>query len=114
MRLVDENAYPSLARVVNEVLAIWPEHERYFEKSLGGRDAALLKHSDRLSSMVIRLAGTIDGSLKSLAKDYRFLCEEIVLPEEFHFRRSGTYRLTKFEDALKTVYNNSVFMTRYM
>ena len=63
--------------------------------------------------MVIRLAAS-DGGLRLHVDDYQFLCEEIYLPEELHFRRNGSYRLKSFEEALTTVYSNAPFMTRYM
>jgi hypothetical protein len=49
-----------------------------------------------------------------MADDYRFLCEQIVYPEELYFRRHGEYRLKHFEDALRLVYANAPFMARYM
>lgn len=114
MKFLDQQTYPSLTKLIAEVLSQWPEHERYLEKSLAGRDPDLMRHSERLSGMIVRLAATIDGGLTTLARDYRFLCEQIVLPEELYFRRNGRYRLEKFEDALRTVYNDTAFMTRYM
>jgi 2-polyprenyl-3-methyl-5-hydroxy-6-metoxy-1,4-benzoquinol methylase len=114
MRILDENSYPHLARLVAEVLASWPEHDRYLGKSLGGRDQELMRHSEMLAGMVRRLSSTIPGGMATLASDYRFLCQDIVLPEELHFRRTGSYRLTKFQDALREVYNDHAFMTRYM
>ena len=114
MRTLDENSYPHLARLVAEVLALWPEHDRYLDKSLGARDQVLMRHSEKLAGMVSRLSSTIAGGMATLASDYRFLCQDIVLPEELHFRRTGSYRLTKFQDALREVYNDHAFMTRYM
>jgi 2-polyprenyl-3-methyl-5-hydroxy-6-metoxy-1,4-benzoquinol methylase len=114
MALVDEQKYPKLANLVTEVLALWPEHKRYLDNSLRGRDQNLLSFSEELSDMVGRLAATIDGGIRTLASDYRFLCEEISLPEELHFRRNDTYRLKSFEQALQTVYNDGPFMMRYM
>jgi 2-polyprenyl-3-methyl-5-hydroxy-6-metoxy-1,4-benzoquinol methylase len=114
MSLVDQDAFPNLAKLVREVLARWPDHERYLGKSLSERDAILMRHSEALSTLIIKLAGTLPAGLASLAEDYRFLCEKIVLPEEFHFRRTGSYRLKSFKEALRTVYNDTVFMTRYM
>ena len=109
-----KTAYPHLARLVAEVLALWPEHDRYLDKSLGGRDQELMRHSEKLAGMVGRLSSTIPGGIATLASDYRFLCQDIVLPEELHFRRTGSYRLTKFQDALREVYNDHAFMNRYM
>jgi 2-polyprenyl-3-methyl-5-hydroxy-6-metoxy-1,4-benzoquinol methylase len=114
MTLIDESKYPNLARLAKEALNIWPEHERYLENSLRPRDKGFLSFSDRLAEMVGRLATTVDGGIRTLADDYRYLCEEIYLPEEFHFRRHGSYRLTSFEEALSTVYSNAPLMARYM
>lgn len=114
MSFPDHAGYPNLARLFSEVLSIWPEHGRYLEKSVEGRDPELMRHSERLSDMIVRLAGTVKGGLPALSADYRFLCEQIVLPEELYFRRNGQYRLTNFEDALRTVYADKPFMTRYM
>jgi 2-polyprenyl-3-methyl-5-hydroxy-6-metoxy-1,4-benzoquinol methylase len=114
MTLVDGSKYPNLENLVTEVLNVWPEHERYLENSLGPRDEGFLSFSEQLAGMVGRLATTVDGGIGALGDDYRFLCEEIYLPEEFHFRRYGSYRLTSFEEALNTVYNNAPFMSRYM
>jgi 2-polyprenyl-3-methyl-5-hydroxy-6-metoxy-1,4-benzoquinol methylase len=113
MPLVDGSKYPNLANLVSEVLTVWPEHERYLHNSLAPRDAGFLSFSEKLSDMVIRLA-TLDGGLRVHVDDYQFLCEEIYLPEELHFRRTGSYRLTNFDEALNTVYNNAPFMARYM
>lgn len=114
MNLPDPKAYPNLVKLITEVLSVWSEHERYLEKSLAGRDLDLMRHSEKLSTMIVRLAASIGGGIGALATDYRFLCEQIVLPEELYFRRNGHYRLDKFEDALRTVYSNTAFMTRYM
>jgi hypothetical protein len=114
MTLVDGSQYPNLSELVKEVLNVWPEHERYLENSLAPREEGFLSFSEKLAGMVHRLATTVDGGIGALADDYRFLCEEIYLPEELHFRRHGSYRLTSFEEALSTVYNNAPFMARYM
>ncbi|HVX37300.1 MAG TPA: hypothetical protein VHC71_13885, partial [Hyphomicrobium sp.] len=99
MNLPDLKAYPNVAKLAGEVLALWPEHARYLEKSFADRDAAFMRHSERLSGMIVALSASVDGGLPALARDYRFLCEQIVLPEELYFRRNGRYRLEKFEDA---------------
>ena len=114
MTLVDKSKYPNLANLVTEVLKVWPEHEQYLDNSIGGRDERLLSFSEKLAEMIVRLAVTVDGGISALGNDYRFLCEEISLPEEFHFRRDGAYRLDSFEEAKRTIYDNAPFMTRYM
>jgi 2-polyprenyl-3-methyl-5-hydroxy-6-metoxy-1,4-benzoquinol methylase len=114
MPLVDNSKYPYLADLVKEVLNVWPEHERYLENSLGPREGGLLSFSEKLAEMIGRLATMVGGGIRVLGEDYRFLCKEIYLPEELHFRRFGSYRLTSFDEALRTVYSNAPFMARYM
>ena len=112
MTSFNKSNYPNLANLVTEVINVWPEHERYLENSLGPREEDFLSFSEKLAVMVGRLAP--DGGISALANDYRFLCEEIYLPEEFHFRRHGSYRLDSFEEALRTVYDNAPRMASYM
>lgn len=112
--LVDSSAYPYFARLIDEILRQWPEHERYLRINIGERELALLQHSERLAKIVWELGNEKPDGISALVSDYRFLCQKIVMPEEMHFRRHGRYRLKNFEDALSLVYNNKPFMTRYM
>src|SRR6185312_14456912 len=59
MNLPDPKAYPNVAKLTGEVLALWPEHARYLEKSFADRDAGFLRHSERLSGMIIALSATV-------------------------------------------------------
>jgi 2-polyprenyl-3-methyl-5-hydroxy-6-metoxy-1,4-benzoquinol methylase len=111
----DLEQYPQLASLTGAILEEWPKHRQYLATNYAERDADLLRHSERLAAMVLRLAPTVEGGLHALVRDYRFLCEEIVLPEEIHFRRNNEqYRLRTFAEAFETVYSNKEFMTRYM
>jgi 2-polyprenyl-3-methyl-5-hydroxy-6-metoxy-1,4-benzoquinol methylase len=114
MTSIDKSKYPNFMTLVSAVVNVWPEHKQYLETSLEGRNEGLLSFSEKLAEMIGRLAQLVDGGITQLANDYRFLCEEISLPEEFHFRHHGTYRLSSFEEAERTIYSNGPFMTRYM
>jgi 2-polyprenyl-3-methyl-5-hydroxy-6-metoxy-1,4-benzoquinol methylase len=114
MTSIDKSRYPNLTYLTAEVVNVWPEHKQYLATSLEGRDEGLLSFSEKLAEMIGRLGQMLEGGISQLANDYRFLCEEISLPEEFHFRRHGTYRLKSFEEAERTIYSNGPFMTRYM
>lgn len=107
-------ATPSLERLVAETLARWPEHARFVEKSLASRSPQVLATADRLAAIVLRLAEADPGGIDAAVADYRFVCDEIVLPEEIHFRREGRYRLTSFAEANAEVYANAPLMHRYM
>lgn len=104
----------NLDKLVGQVLRLWPEHERYLRKSIETRDDTLMQHSERIAEIIVRLGGAKPGGLEQMAADYRFICQDIVLPEEVHFRRHKRYRLSTFEEALRAVYSDADFMTRYM
>ena len=109
-----DSRYPHLAEITSDILSRWPEHETYIDKSLVNREPEVLQVSDELSRVVLRLAEDVPGGIGTLCDDYRFLCEDIVLPEELHFVRNGRYRLSSFEDANRECYANAPFMNRYM
>lgn len=101
-------------RIVSEVLSVWKNHERYLRKNVSERDFETLNFSELLSEILCKLHDNGHVELGTLVRDYQFLCESIVLPEELYFRRHGKYRLSTFEEANKTVYSDDIYMTRYM
>ncbi|HWU72890.1 MAG TPA: class I SAM-dependent methyltransferase [Sphingomonas sp.] len=112
--MTDLGSYPATKQLTDAVLARWPDHATFVDKSFRDRDAASLAVAERLSGCILKLAEDAPGRLDALCDDYRFLCEEIVLPEEIHFRRNGAYRLSRFDDANAECYANEPFMSRYM
>lgn len=112
--MTEVDQYPALQSLVRSVEQSWPEHESFIDKSLEDRSPDVLVVSDRLASLIQQLAPGVPGGLEQLCSDYRFLCEDIVLPEELHFRRFGKYRISSFEDANAECYQKPEFMNRYM
>ena len=108
------SAHPTLDTLLLRLLARWPEHGDYIDRSFRDRSPDETEVSERIAMCALRLAGRIDGGLDALCDDYRFLCEKIVLPEEMHFRRHGRYRLASFAEARAECYANAPFMARYM
>jgi 2-polyprenyl-3-methyl-5-hydroxy-6-metoxy-1,4-benzoquinol methylase len=106
--------YPALNRLVSRQLGLWPEHTAFLRSSFAGRTEVVMGISETLAQAVLVLSDAQSDGLDTLCKDYRYLCEEIVLPEEIFFRRNGHYRLTRFEDANAECYANAPFMARYM
>ncbi len=106
--------HPSLAKLVAQQLAAWPDHEKFLASSFSGRSQSSMDVSETLSAAILALADDLADGLHTLVSDYRFLCEEIVLPEEIHFRRSGKYRLSSFKEANEQIYANAGYMARYM
>jgi 2-polyprenyl-3-methyl-5-hydroxy-6-metoxy-1,4-benzoquinol methylase len=105
---------PATQQVVEAVLSRWPEHEKFIRKSFADRGAALSETTEEISALLLRVVQAHGRPLASFADDYRYLCEEIVFPEELFFRREQRYRLSTFEEAAKEVYHNAPLMARYM
>lgn len=103
----------SLNQLVSAVTANWPEHAAFLRRSMEGRAECVISVSERIAEAIFAIADATDG-LDKLCSDYRFMCEKILLPEELHFRRHGTYRLSRFEDANAECYSNDGLMRRYM
>ena len=112
--MTDLPHHSALAALVEQVAADWPEHRAFLDKSMAGRDNRLLAVSEELAAAITKLGAVNQGGLSELIADYRFLCEDIVLPEEIHFRRNGAYRLSSFAEAERLVYADAAFMARYM
>lgn len=104
----DRHRHPDLAGLAACLLETWPQHEGYLGKSFPAEEDRAF--GQELAAMIIRLAG--DG-LARLCADYRWTCERLV-EEEIHFRRCGTYRLSRFEDAAREVYDRPDFMAPYL
>jgi 2-polyprenyl-3-methyl-5-hydroxy-6-metoxy-1,4-benzoquinol methylase len=96
----------ALRRLLDVQLSVWPEHEKFLALRFRSADIEI---ADRIAEMVLRLVD--DPAV--LAEDYRWLCG-LLYDEELHLRRTGNYRLARFEDAAREVYSNHEFMRRYM
>ncbi|MGI4881258.1 MAG: class I SAM-dependent methyltransferase [Janthinobacterium lividum] len=96
------------------VVELWPEHLPFLERSFAGRTDELLEVSDALAKAAIALTSDSDTGLEAFCEDYKFMCQDIVLPEELYFRRHGSYRAKTFEEANRECYSNGAFMARYM
>lgn len=105
---------PALDALTSATLSRWPEHAGYLAKSRNNRSQSVLDISNDIAEIVLKLAEADTGGIYKAIDDYRFLCEEIILPEELFFRRNGHYRLSTFAQANAEVYDNGPFMERYM
>src|SRR5271165_1070911 len=110
VRLVDAARYPSLARLIDIVTEVWPEHSPYLARSLSMRTDGLLQTSDDMAGAVLDLS---DRHLHEHAEDYRWLCAQLQ-DEELFFARNDRYRFQTFEEANRLVYSDGEFMRRYM
>lgn len=99
-----------LDRVVQGVLAQWPDHAKFLEQSLAGYSADELALLDGLAGRVLRLMGDEAGDYYA---SYRWMCGEIN-KETYFFKKHGRYRLSTFEEADREVYSNGPFMKKYV
>jgi 2-polyprenyl-3-methyl-5-hydroxy-6-metoxy-1,4-benzoquinol methylase len=106
----DLSAYPAIARVFGEVLAIWPEHQRYIAKSFAGRADAVWDTTEALAQAALVLVG---DRLPQIVENYRWTCDRL-REEELHFHRTGEYRLKTFAEADAEVYANAAYMEQYV
>jgi 2-polyprenyl-3-methyl-5-hydroxy-6-metoxy-1,4-benzoquinol methylase len=107
-------AGPRTQALISAVLARWPDHEKFLRASFHDRSPELLRTTEAIVQLLERVAVDRGRSLSAFVDDYRYLCEEIVFPEELFFRREGRYRLATFAEANEQVYNNPALMARYM
>lgn len=105
---------PSTTRLLKTIQEVWPQHEKFLNKSFSARHEKLLDTTEFIAGLLLEVAADRGCALTDFAQDYRFLCEEIVFPEEVFFQREGRYRLSTFEDAAREVYDNAPLMARYM
>ena len=102
--------FSSLNLVKNEVLAVWPEHAKFLEKSFHDQDEEDNICLELLADDIIKIAGS---ELRNMANSYKIMCD-IFLEEELYFRRYGKYRCDSFAAAESLVYKNDFFMKAYM
>jgi len=97
-------------RLVNMVTEGYPEHAEFVAKSFASCSPTAKETAFRTAESIERLVRGREGNV---LQGYRWMCE-MVLEEELHFRRNGTYRYSRFVDANREVYSNESLMDRYM
>jgi SAM-dependent methyltransferase len=101
---------PQTQAVIESVLAVWPEHAGYLQKSLQARTPDMLDATEAAAGAVVRLTRGIE---RQVASDYRWTCDRL-REEELFFHREGRYRLSTFDAALAEVYSDHAYMARYV
>ncbi len=108
--LEDLGTHPSTARIVETVLAVWPEHRGYCAARFRDDDPGFRDRTEAVAALVLRQVG---DSLELYCRDYRWMCERF-LEEEIHFARHRQYRLKTFDEANREVYADPAYMSRYV
>jgi 2-polyprenyl-3-methyl-5-hydroxy-6-metoxy-1,4-benzoquinol methylase len=104
------NEFPHLAAIAAATLQAWPEHEKFIRVSLGNGERGFLSRLENVAADVVALTG---DELDVFARDYRWTCE-IVREEQFYFARHKKYRRSTIEEAIRDVYGNAPYMSRYV
>lgn len=112
--MINHENFPSLFKLIETQLQVWPEHRSMMQKSIAVRDANTMETSEITASLILRIIAGHSGDIPDVCRDYRFLCEEMILAEEWYFRRNGKYRLSTFEEAEREYYSRPDFMKKYM
>jgi cyclopropane fatty-acyl-phospholipid synthase-like methyltransferase len=103
-------AYPALREIVSTVLAQWPQHQKFADKSIAVHDANDLAVLEGFGHDILTLT---EGHLAQHCAHYRWMCDTFT-KEAMHFFRTGEYRCKTFADAVAEVYGNREFMAKYM
>ena len=101
---------PAILNIVNHIIDCWPEHETYISNRFHDFDIAFESRVEVLAKLALVAIG---DELDAYVADYRWMCEAFVA-EEFHFRRTKSYRLSTFEVAYSEVYSRPEIMGRYV
>lgn len=104
------SSYRNLMKLRDLQISHFPSHREFLERRFEEVDKDHLSQANDIAGLIERIAGDQIGQVLN---DYVWLTE-IVLQEEFHFRRTGKYRLTSFDEAERTIYSNDDYMHRYM
>lgn len=102
--------YTNLSRMIEAQLAVFPQHLRFLSNRFASMGESHMAFTDEIARLVLKIA---QPSIEAVCKDYCWLTHA-VLEEEIYFRRHGSYRLSKFADALEQVYSNQTIMRAYM
>lgn len=102
--------HPALARISGAVLEAWPEHEAFLALRFADPDDPALPIAEEMADLVLRI---VADDLPRFIAAYRWMCEAFIV-EDLHFRRTGAYRLSTFEEAYREVYSRPDYMSQYL
>lgn len=102
--------FPSLAHICAAVLDVWPEHQQFLSLRFADPVEPALPITEEMAGLVVRIAG---NDMPAFAGSYRWACAALIA-EDLHFRRTGRYRWTSFEDAYREVYSRADYMQTYL
>jgi 2-polyprenyl-3-methyl-5-hydroxy-6-metoxy-1,4-benzoquinol methylase len=101
---------PALSHICGAMLDAWPDHGPFLELRFADSADLSLPIAEEMAELVLRIIG---DDLPAFVAGYRWMCEAFVA-EDLHFRRTGSYRLSTFEDAYREVYSRADYMSNYL
>ena len=101
---------PALSHICGAMLDAWPDHGPFLELRFADSADLSLPIAEEMAELVLRIIG---DDLPAFVAGYRWMCEAYVA-EDLHFRRTGSYRLSTFEDAYREVYSRADYMSNYL
>lgn len=104
------NDYPCTQKIVSGLLDFWGDHEKFIASRFDIANDDILSLTENVAKNILAITGK---DLKPYYEGYKWMCKA-VLEEEMHFRRTGDYRLSSFEEAYEQVYSKSEIMGPYM
>jgi SAM-dependent methyltransferase len=101
---------PSVSeKIVAEVLKKKPMHRKFLNKAISTLTKKEFEDAEQYFQSMLTLGNTVN----SLADAYILIIDD-AFNESIRFRQTGNYRFSKFEDARQAVYDNPIFMHKYM
>lgn len=107
---IDSATHPELFDILRRQLVLTPKHEPFLGRRFRAATADELGACETVAREIALLAG---AELDTVLRDYDFICQAQV-EEEYHFRRTGEYRLKTLQEAIDQVYSNGPYMASYM
>jgi 2-polyprenyl-3-methyl-5-hydroxy-6-metoxy-1,4-benzoquinol methylase len=108
--LPEPDKYPALAALIAAILREWPEHEKFLQASFCNMNPAMLERREEVASLVNILCG---NQTDRYVSDYHWMCDNF-RDEQLYFARNKHYRLSSVEEAVREVYGNAPYMSRYV
>ena len=103
-------AFPHVSAIAAAALRAWPDHEKFVRASLGSGDGGFMSRLESVATDVVALTG---DDLDVFAQDYRWMCEAF-REEQFYFARHKKYRRSTIDEAIRDIYGNPSYMSRYV
>ena len=108
--MVSLTQYFCLDRLVQRLLAAWPDHAKYIQRRFGDDDPEFLARSEEVAALIMKLLGE---AIDEYCQDYIWMSTNFN-EEQLYFLRNKRYRFSDFASVFANVYGNDAYMSRYV